>query len=878
MNVLLKSSVITLAIIASCQIVAQKGFIAKKNYRGSILPQSEAFYIGSYHSYTVKKQKSDANNPDTLFTFEGYGLFSSADSKGSNPIVLFEDYGQLLKNDTDYFLVIRKSKTKGVLNLNKGKVIISPTYQTIRFIAHDEVFIAQYTTKGDIFDKEGKQLNTVSYKKIASCSLGYYDQVQTGNNAVIYSKNNEKLVAFDNAHIIDEIDEGVFALKRNNKYGLVTTNDSVLLAFDYDNLYLNEDTDIIVEQKIDNNNLQTVVIRKGNNQYTTFSECSYVYIKNIYGDKQLENKIVSYYVIDKNYEGHFLDASGSKLLSLKNPKIKPIYATSMDVVGNLIIVEKNYQDYVDIYDQSGHLILGNDYLSFQRELLDYAVFNDEVNDVSYLIHRKTGQLVKTVGSAYDITFNEQIAIIEGENGINLFQLDTSTGMLGAGIITTNGFYFDRKISSRFPIQVYKSEDTRKGTVFINPSNRSHVSIPLEAEEIIIVGNTLLAISYNKCALIELDYTNQQFGKISMVDDLSDINTEDIQLNGIINLTYGKSKKLNNFIYDPISNKVIVEGPYSYVNFHLLSLHLANNLNELAKFIEPYDLNVDGSFTARRMLENETYHYINSSSDTLKNFISPYKIEFIPILSVSPSPIYEARVTFMGYEYELMFVSALFNHHFKMIQPFQPGRIENIQSIPQGYVVQRTITESKTVFSSTLWSEQLDEQNITQKIGQKKSLKGYQLFLIPGGIIAETETSNYILDYNGNLIHSGAKIYAESMSTVHLIYCDDNNCYLMLLPSKKRIPLIGMVNVFENYQVVVALTEDNKIAIYNSLSGNLISEEDAIQTGNPDEVIKDRIYLMDKNNKYAIFNLATQTFETKYILSQAELTTYFEQLK
>jgi hypothetical protein len=158
------------------------------------------------------------------------------------------------------------------------------------------------------------------------------------------------------------------------------------------------------------------------------------------------------------------------------------------------------------------------------------------------------------------------------------------------------------------------------------------------------------------------------------------------------------------------------------------------------------------------------------------------------------------------------------------------------------------------------------------------LKGYQLFLIPGGIIAETETSNYILDYNGNLIHSGAKIYAESMSTVHLIYCDDNNCYLMLLPSKKRIPLIGMVNVFENYQVVVALTEDNKIAIYNSLSGNLISEEDAIQTGNPDEVIKDRIYLMDKNNKYAIFNLATQTFETKYILSQAELTTYFEQLK
>jgi hypothetical protein len=36
--------------------------------------------------------------------------------------------------------------------------------------------------------------------------------------------------------------------------------------------------------------------------------------------------------------------------------------------------------------------------------------------------------------------------------------------------------------------------------------------------------------------------------------------------------------------------------------------------------------------------------------------------------------------------------------------------------------------------------------------------------------------------------------------------------------------------------------------------------------------------MDKNNKYAIFNLATQAFETKYILSQAELTTYFEQLK
>jgi hypothetical protein len=873
---------IVLTALFALNSTAQSGYLSNRNPTHHSVVKTNYFYVSNCYKYTLKKKKSDGITYfDTIKTYVSNAMFALSDQQGAQPVSFFNSYDVLCKNSENnaVWISVRNNKDKryGVIDLTTGKTIVPIEYERIRFIEKDQAIMAIGDKASRLFDLSGNQLNTVTYKNLVRTTNGYYDAVQTGSNAIIYDRNNVKLLEFPNSFLMDEIDTTSYIVKRNGKFGIVNQRNETRLDFEFDQLYLNPDLEIIAEKTVNKVKLQTSVKRNEKGDFEVFKTCQYRYIKDISGTQLSSGQEVAYYVIDQSGQSHLIDETGKAIVTLEIPINRPVYATSVVNETDYIKVHYDYEDRVYLFRHDGSQLFNIPYSYILSTWKDYVIFQDDYYDQSYLLHFPSGNIITTVSYAYEIITFGKIAIVDGSDGSYVYTYDEAKETLGKAIINTDAYYLENALGDDFKVMHYINEYSKYGSVLINPTSGSYVQLPFQAHEIYLSFNTMLAVGYDQSALIEIDYQQQTFGKELMVKNLFDLAYDDVNAHNLINILYGTKKKLNNLIYHTIKNEIILEAPYAYNNYHYLALRIANDLNEWAKFITPFNQAIDAPFKATRVPGKQEYIYINTQNDTLKNFISNYLIEFVPINLGNNEPFYEARVTFMGYDYELMYVSAIFDKRFNMIQPFKAGIILNLYTTTKGYVVQRQISESRTSISTTYNDMLLDEALLTQKLGIKKPLSGYNIMVVDGGIVVETVSKNYILDYAGNLLISGAGIYPESMSEIHAVYCDNADCKLVLSPSKKTIEFYSFTQPFAPYFIVAVTTEEGKLAFYDTSTGDLIMECNAKNIYDSAKVSKDRIVLVDHQDKLAVFNLATKRLEKEFTMTLEEVHQYLEGL-
>ncbi|MGM5629521.1 TonB family protein [Apibacter raozihei] len=186
-------------------------------------------------------------------------------------------YGQK-KTFDKYDVIINYNSKKGKYGLitHKDKIIISPTYDYIKYFADEQVALAKKKFKWCFIVLPAKQKTFLSYEEIKHFNGPLFIVVKKGKYGLIDKYGKEVLSPF-----LDKIynpSYGLAITKKDNFYGLLNLNGEIVASAKYDNIQLLDDTSYLIVV----NNKFGVIKENGSISINPQFDNIYSFNKNLY--------------------------------------------------------------------------------------------------------------------------------------------------------------------------------------------------------------------------------------------------------------------------------------------------------------------------------------------------------------------------------------------------------------------------------------------------------------------------------------------------------------------------------------------------------------------------------------------------------------------
>jgi len=789
---------LVLSVLTTFSAIGQKPTVY---YNVTKLHESTDYYYGYKFKTTVSYSKKKGQ--DTTSISELYGLYASTDTNALFRLIKTDFKDNFYKIDNEHYIVVSFENKKGLIHLESGKLIIPFIYSQIYYIDEDNVFICKSKNGGNLHNLKGEKINTISYKDLKLCYIGYYDGIQTGSNAKVYNIKNEVLVDFGAAKIIEEtFYENNYIIEKEGKYGIVNEKNEIKLPFNYSKIEYKEGEfgEYYIASKTQNKvTLQTVIKPQEDGNWKEVLPLDFTYISEfeIYNnsDSPFTHTIKEalYYGINSQNKGVFMDNSGKILFTLEDaPKI---YQASL-LEDKFIQAYIDYSDYSILYSlENGKLILGEGYY-YQGKMPapfdNFLYFTNEVkNNGTCFLNTVNYSTYFVDDYVYDFGMMKpdfQAIYCSGDFSSHLLLFDLEKNIIRKQYSLMNFTEPDLIWWQNFDWIVAQDDNFKKGSVFIYD----------------LMNDTLI---YNGLQ------THQAY-------------------------RFALSKFSKDMDRDLISNKPLM---YNLVNLP----HLKTIQNE------------DKTFTV----------YIDNDSIIIPYLTKKIEFEWLDFSNaymIGTSVSINSNVTGNSYIY-----SSVLDDRLNVVMPFQEGYVVNVVPNLHGSIIALQFGEDSVHYYNTATKKTLYFSSIYTAL-KIKSNPFYIFDWMPfaNHLIIYEKGFNYIMDYTGKILIKAKELNYENVGNNYLIEHADGGTELTFLPSLVTAQVgEGMVQEYGTYPFVFVKNEQEYYGLYDAQTGKTVINHDIKSFST--FLIKETIWIQNKEGKFAIYNLNTNSIGKGYIFESEE---------
>ena len=793
--------IIVLFFFTSITVIGQKPTV---NYKVTKLVGSSDYYIGFRTKVTVTNSKK--NGIDTTYYTDFQGLYAMSDKEALTPLLKMDSKDHIYTIDKERFIVVVSKSKKGVLHLETGKLIIPFTYDNIFYINEDDVFICKSKTEGNLFNRKGEKINTVLYKDLKGCTIGYYDGNQTGTNAKVYNVKNEVLVDFGAVKIIEEtFYENNYIIEKEGKYGIVNEKNEIKLPFSYSKIEYTEGEfgEYYIASKTQNNiTLYTIIKYQEDGNWKEMLPLDFSYIVEIElfnsSDAPITHPIKDavYYGVNSHDKGVFMDKSGKILHTLEDaPKL---YQAS-------VLEDKFIQAYIDYSDYS----------------LLYAIEN--------------GKLILNEGYYYQGNFPEPF---------NSFLYFTCEGKEFRTCILNTINYSTHFVGDYIYDFGLMKKDLQ--AIFTMGETTSHLLL-------FDIEKNIVRKSYSTKNYAEADYIWwEKYNYVVAQEDYS--------------------KKGSLLVYDLANDSMIYNGIQTPNAYKLALSSLASQMEKELQAIQPLANGLVNLPHLTTIKNSETTYSVSYFDDNINFLIIPYlskKMEFEWLdfgnaYSIGSTISLTSNMTGKSY-----LKTTVLDDHLNVILPFQEGNVVNVIPHLQGSIIALLFEEDSVHYYNTATQKTLYYNTIYTALKIKPNpYYFYDWMPIGNHIIIYEKDFNYIIDYSGNVLYKTNQINYENVGNNYIIENADGYTELMLLPSLVTTQ-VGeeIVQEYGVYPYVFIKNGQEYYGLYDAQSGKTVLNHE-VKNFAP-VAYNDLIWVENKDGKFALFNLKTNSIGKGYIFESKE---------
>jgi hypothetical protein len=767
--------------------------------------------VGSSDYYIGYRSKVTVTNSkkkgiDTTYYTSFQGLYAISDKEALTPLLKIDSKEYIYTIDNEQYVVVSSKSKEGVLHLETGKMIIPFICDNIFYIEKDDVFICQSKTEGNIHNRKGEKVNTVLYKKIAQCSSGYYDEEQSGTNAKIYNVKNELVVDFGAAEIIEEMYyENNYLLYKNGNYGIVNAKNEILLPFVYSNIELTE------------------------SEIGEFFEAS-----------QVKNSIELKTIIQKDENETWkeilpLDFLYVTEIELYNSSDAPMTHPIKDAVYYGI----NSQNKGVFMDNLGKILLT---LEDAPKLYQASVLEDKFVQAN-------------------IEYSDYSLLYALENG---------------KVILDVGYYYQGKLPAPFDnFLCFNKEGKSYGTSFVNSINYSTFFVSDYIYDFGLMKKDLQAIftmGESTSHLLLFDIEKNIVRKSYSTKNYAEADYIWWEQYNFLVAQEDYSKKGSLMVYDLANDTMFYNGIQTPNAYKFALSSLASQMEKELKAIQPLTqglVNLPHIITTKNSETTFSSSYYNDDINfTIIPFLSK-KMEFEwlnfgNVFAIGSTISLSSNMTGRTYT-----KTTVLDDHLNVILPFQEGNVVNIIPHLQGSIVALIFEEDSINYYNTATQKTLYYNTIYTALKTKPNpYYFYDWMPNANHIIVYEKDFNYIIDYSGNVLYKTNQINYENVGNNYIIENADGYNKLTLLPSLVTSQ-VGeeIVQEYGVYPYVFIKNGQEYYGLYNAQSGKTVLNHE-VKNFAP-IAYNDLIWVENKDGKFALFNLKTNSIGKGYIFESEE---------
>lgn len=444
------------------------------------------------------------------------------------------------------------------------------------------------------------------------------------------------------------------------------------------------------------------------------------------------------------------------------------------------------------------------------------------------------------------------------------------------LILGEGYYYQGKLPAPFDnFLFFNKEGKNFGTSFVNTVNYSTYFVNDYIFDFSLIKKELQAIftmGEKTNHLLLFDLEKNIVKKTYSMSNYVEAEYKWWDQYNVVVVQDDQSKNGTLFIYDLVTDDLIYNGIQTASAYKLATSKIANQLNKELLSINPLNeslINLPYLTTVKNSDTNYSV-FVNNDSIIIPKLTKKLDFEWLDFRTVFSIG---SHISLSSYKSDDFFsYSCLFDDKLNLIMPFIEGQIINIVPTSTGNIVTLQYNIDSINYYNTSTKSFLYFNTVKKAINSKKtSYNFFDWLAFSNHLVIFEKEFHYIIDYQGKVLYKSNTINIENVGENYYLEIADENSKLVLLPSMQKIQVgESIVQEYDLYPYVFVKNGQDFYGLYDAQTGITVLNHEISSFAT--ETFKEFIWLENKDGKFAIYNLKTNSIGKGYIYNSKEEAT------